>query len=493
MDLLTNHGFDDNHFPLNPDWRYFVNHKEPPDANQLCNQFSGVDENTESLSCTGDPVEFDGPGSFLGIFTSLAEIGCPFGRGSPVGSSSEVKEFESFHGHVNWEPATYEGPLKWEGHSKPIWDDEYSMSLRTPNGAGGTVPSSDGIHLEFDSAHTIDQFGESFWWSQLRSKVDQSPIETSGKPAAEAIDGHLAVVTGLIGLDTAHAVKAESHPVYAMAIRTDTRAAETGGIDKWALFARNSGNEGFCSHKDHELPPGPLRVRIPWLNTFTRGRGPAAIQVYSPASHVDVLGNSSEVFYENVEHPGVAAHVIPGQGVVIEFDLSTPASEEPQYFGTVDLKWTPGEPAKLARSSSRGAHESPAASGRSSAATKGGESADVERLMTRLLNGLSRRARLGVEAYVGHRRKQLITKRLRTRAYRVPIETGGPQGPVLTRLLAMNEFVPGRPDHAVLELGKAQRTALCRAYKANKHPGPIIRAACKRKAPKRKAAPRKAR
>ncbi len=470
MDLVADHGLDDNKFPLNPDWGYFVEHKYPPDALNACGHFYGA------LSCTSQPVEYDGPG-----FASAADVLCPFGR------DSSLREFLSFHGHVNWEPATYEGTLSWESHAAPIEDDEYSIDLKTPNRAGATADNGvtaaafEGIHMEFDSAETINNFEDSPWWEELKKKVDESPDENRG-PAAEAINGHLAVATGLIGLDTAHTPKAESHPVYAMAIQTDRKSAMAGDVDKWAVFARNWGNEGYCSSSDHIQPGGWLTVRIPWLRFAARGRAVSA-------TRVNVLG-SSDVKYENIDHPGVAAHEIPGEGVTVSFDLPKVGLKRrlglglgPYYYGTVDLKWTFGPPVAIARSSSGPAPDIPATRKRSSAAKE--EESDVQVKAGRLFRRLPRATRLRAEAFVRHRFIALTFRRPRLghRQPRIRIAMGGP---LIAPLRTINEFVSPPLDPAVIALGKAQRTALCIAYK-NRVPG--YRAMC-RSTKRRAARPR---
>ena len=61
------------------------------------------------------------------------------------------------------------------------------------------------------------------------------------------VDGHDTVVTGLIGLDTAHTITTESHPVYAMAINEDnpTIRQYNASDEAWAIFLRNWGNEAL--------------------------------------------------------------------------------------------------------------------------------------------------------------------------------------------------------------------------------------------------------
>jgi hypothetical protein len=451
MDLVPDHGFDDNLLPFNPDWAYFVENGRAPDANQLCGQFEGA------LSCTSQPVEYDAPG-----VDTVAYFVCPAGRGS---------YFSSFHGHVNWEPATYEGTLSWESHSAWYEDDDYSIDLKTPNRAGATAARLEGIHLEFDSDETIDHFDSSPWWHQFHKKVDHSDAAAAG-----AINGHLAVVTGLVGLDTAHSVSTESHPVYAMAIQTDRQSALAGGTDRWAIFARNWGNEGYCSQHNHTLPPGPLTVRIPWL------KGATGVRAVLPGSSATQVALTGYELHTNINHEeSVALRVIPGQGVLFTFDLSTPASREPLYWGTIDLKWTFSPPAAVAQSASGPAPESPLASGRSAAASNEGEKSDVESKAGRLFRRLPRTTRLRALALFRRRLVALAVRPVRS----VQMAMGGP---LVAPLRTIEAFVSPPLSPAFVAQGKAQRAALCVAYK-NRVPG--YRTMCR--STKRKAARPKAR
>src|SRR5205823_7929646 len=120
--------------------------------------------------------------------------------------NSVAYPLERFRGHINWEPATYEGTLQWEEHAPPGTDDEYSLQLYPFNLDGVTAGNNggDSLHIEFDSDETIDHFDDNFWWYEFHAGVDDSDA------AAHAfIDGSLAEVTGLVGLDTVHTPAAE--------------------------------------------------------------------------------------------------------------------------------------------------------------------------------------------------------------------------------------------------------------------------------------------
>jgi hypothetical protein len=426
MDLVPNHGFDDNLFPLNPDWAFKLQAGHAPDALQLCGGFPSAKPNVPWFPlgqppCTSQPTTLDEPG-----FGTMAQIACPYGR-HPY--------FDSIHGHYNWEPATYEGTLTWDeaiGHSPPGTDDEYSLGLTTDNLDGATKSNPDGIHIEFDSDETIDRF-QTPWWEQFHHAVD-----AHNGSAGPFVQGHLAEVTGLIGLDTAHDPAAESHPVYSLAIQTNRSSALAGKIDRWAIFARTWGNEGYCSDDNHTLPPGPLTVRIPWLDNSNGIRPNSVIGVR-------VLGSSS--FHTNLDNGGIRAAVIPNKGVLITFDLSAKASSEPLYDGTVDLQWILGPPTNVPQTIQR-------------PVTPRGEDqedSDVEPSVGRLWKHLPSRTRRRALALLPNPHPEPDTKHVRI------VMTEAPTAP----LRKADAYIPARRDHEVNARGKAQRRALCRAYNSH--------------------------
>ena len=82
----------------------------------------------------------------------------------------------------------------------------------------------------------------SSWWNSFHSAVDQGG-SGAVSPGGRMVSNKGAVVAGLIGLDSEHGAYSELHPTYAMAIHTDSSVTD----DQWAFFARNWGDEGFCS------------------------------------------------------------------------------------------------------------------------------------------------------------------------------------------------------------------------------------------------------
>ncbi len=291
LDLVWD-AVDDNGIPLNPRWGYQVDHAgAPPDVHALCPK-------PNQPPCTTQAPSLDTPGILAGVICA-------------IGATTDI------HGHVNWMPATYEGPITWESHSNPIADDDYNFRLLTPNGAGLTssTPKTLGLGLEFDSTETIDHF-DTPWWNAFHKAVDKSD-----KDAQALVNGSYAIVTGLLGLDCEHSCATELHPVYVMAIRVkDDPADET-----WAIFVRNWGNEGFCSQSQHylDLFNNTYTLRLPWRS------GASAVTVTE--SLFKTTANA------RVSGPSVAYGA--EQGVVLTFSLPRP-EDRGRVNGEVHLRWT---------------------------------------------------------------------------------------------------------------------------------------------------------
>jgi sugar lactone lactonase YvrE len=436
MDLLPVNGFDDNLFPFNPDWAGFVlsGRRQPPFPIDECGQFPTANPSDWGAFCTTQQVSTDQGNHGSGYV-------CNMGRDPS----------SSFHGHVNWEPATYEGRLQWFEHS-PGTDDDYSLDLHTFNLDGVTAANNGGnsIHIEFDSDETIDHFDDSEPWHSFHLAVDDESPQS-----AHYIDGDLAEVTGLVGVDAAHTPAAELHPVYAMAVQLDRNAALSGHNDEWMIFARNWGDEGYCSSHDHPIPAGPITVRIPWLNG---ARGVNLIAQPRPATGVKNVGSFFESM--NTAHPAITERVLPGEGVLLTFDLSTDPSNEPEYWGHIYLKWTftPHQlPVGGLPAGSPGNRAPTPAVHRPSVGDN-----DVEGVIAALIHRLSLNVRTTLLASIPP--LHVITHR----AKRVRIRMRPP--PIAPLVKPGAFFLATLTDHAVLKRDSAQLRALCRAYR-NRLPG----------------------
>jgi len=170
-------------------------------------------------------------------------------------------------GHDNWREATATGPIFWNGHDTGFGDDDYNIKIQTRDvpdtiyvsGVTRGNSGADGnpirmIKGEFDSDETVDfdEFDNIPWWKGFHDAVDEGDgfFDDGGAAARAKIDGHFAIMSGLVGLDVYHLPPAsELHPVHALAIRIHKDV--TPGDDAWAFFVRNWGDEGYCSSDQH--------------------------------------------------------------------------------------------------------------------------------------------------------------------------------------------------------------------------------------------------
>ena len=282
---------DANGFLLNPKWSWQVDHPgEFPDADKQCFSLPGVFSNP---SCTTQSPSIDDPSGWNGFW-------CAEGAQ------------HSIHGHVNWMPATWQGPASWDGHSSPGTDDDYNINVVPPAGEGLTVSSEGHIHAEFDSDETIDHF-RTPWWNSFHAAVDRDDAS-----ARAMIDGKFAIVVGLTGLDCEHGCATELHPVYALAIHVNDNPLD----DTWAIFVRNWGNEGYCSQYQHPLDTNRIAFFIP--------------RAAATAVHV----NAASTFLTNSnEAAGPFVSLASGQGATVEFRLPDP-EKQARINGELHLQWT---------------------------------------------------------------------------------------------------------------------------------------------------------
>lgn len=293
------------------------------------------------------------------------------------------------HGHVNWFPATYTGKICFHNFSFP--DMDYTFSLQPDGNAGLTrwnhpsiphpkKPEPDPkyakcgpdhnqpcdpkvIHVEFDSRETIERF-VSDGWNAIKDHASPCKFQKfkSCKPelARKDIELKQAVVVGLVGLDSEHAIYSELHPVYAMAVQMSDMRPDGSWLDddKWLVFARDRGNEGACSSgQQFEIfnlrQPGTLQLLIPApKNRIVTG-------VSFTGNTQFFTNNSSSVTATYYDHLFAdPAYTTNNSGVLLSFDLRGCPPEDgepcsPLIEGEIHLKWesTPavsGQPHGLA-------------------------------------------------------------------------------------------------------------------------------------------------
>ncbi len=235
-----------------------------------------------------------------------------------------------FGGHVNWFPITVEGSAFWGDHSGVVQqifgDDDYTFSF-TSDAPGNplSVNGRNGLHIEFDSDETIDHF-TSAEWSAFHAAVDNDD-----KALAEKyFDGHT-ILTGMYGLDTDH-MKAELHPLFAMATRRDANNFENGANDEaWLMFVRNVGDEGFCSHLLWSAQFEDYTFRLPWRTGMT------SVQVDQGKTSFDGTDGTSGPSVRFV--PPTVPRQPASEGVYVTFHLG-PVSGFPFVDGTLHLIWS---------------------------------------------------------------------------------------------------------------------------------------------------------
>ena len=306
MDLVSNGSVDANGIPLNPRWGLQVTQPGAiPNPVELCFDVPGWFDNP---ICTVQRPSID---TAIGIKGAI----CGIGATTPI------------PGHVNWFPSTYQGPIYWDGK---FWSDQdYNIRLVPPDQSGLTTAAGEAILCEFDSRETVNHFVTP-WWKGLRRAANLG-LRARGRAL---LDGRRAVVTGLLGVDCEHGCGSELHPVWLLGVQASSDATR----DMWAIFARNWGNEGFCSSAQHhlELVAHRLTVTLPWREGATGVR----------------LGFRTR-FFANVEGVRGWWTPVPGQHVNVTFQLPAPEAHG-RIHGELVLNWSgaaaPAErPASAAR------------------------------------------------------------------------------------------------------------------------------------------------
>lgn len=232
--------------------------------------------------------------------------------------------------HVNWHriPVTFTGYWWWSHKSPWAEDDDYNFYFFPPDGAGATdrgERNPGGIMTEFDSGKTIDHFHTS-WWTELRDAVDDESDR-----AGHLVNGKYGIVAGRWGLDCAHDCYAEIHPVWAMALLAKDDPYE----DRWSMFLRPWGDQGFCGNKNHyirfrvengkevytfELPWRPGASSVKWSQEF----------LCNGACSLSVKPLPGEAVLVSLKYPAGADKArINGQ---LKLNWSYPAGTSPGYY-----------------------------------------------------------------------------------------------------------------------------------------------------------------
>jgi hypothetical protein len=371
FDVLSDNLPDPNGLPFNPQWSWQLRpeNKDKIPSTSLCHDFSAR------------PTVLDIPQPYMAPnFTDCTDqadsttVDLPTGINDVLCHIIKIPYFDdTFSGHLNWFPVTVEGHAGWGDHGA---DDDYTFTFtfadaqcdKTNNKfAGNRLSVNDrcGLHVEFDSDETIDNYTEVDEWTALHQAVDTwkdakanaaacaatgptrctnlAQLQEMAAAAKEAVktrfDGHT-ILTGMFGLDGEHDMKAEVHPLFAMSTLRD-KFENDPSDEVWLMFARNQGDEGFCSSQIWGAGFEDYTVRLPW---------------HSGMTDVDVNWDKTKfVGTDGTAGPTVAVLPPPSPeaGVYITFHLGPPvhstyvfdpSASVPFIYGALHLIWRAARP-----------------------------------------------------------------------------------------------------------------------------------------------------
>jgi hypothetical protein len=458
---VVSSGLDSNGLPYNPLWSWQTrpeNQGKIPDTS-MCHNFS------TRGSTLGVPDEFMSP--YLADCTDQADMStvdqpielnatlCNYGTTPYLG--------DTFAGHVNWFPLTIEGNAGWGDHSGypfPFGDDDYTFTYTSEGQSNPlSVNGRSGLHVEFDSDETIDNF-TSDEWVAFHQAVDNDNAR------AKLLFGGHTILTGMFGLDGEHGMKAELHPLYALATRRD--GFENDPTDEvWLMFVRNQGDEGYCSSQIWDAGFEDYTFRLPWL--------PGMVSVDVNWDKTQFVGT------DGTSGPTVSVLPPPSQaaGVYVKFHLGPavrssyafdPGASIPFINGALHLIWGgtrvahPVAPTRAGSLGERGVTTS-SPSRRPPTATAGGareapiEVDDVEQKLRAAINQLPAAQRPQVEKarFLASTRTAAVHRLSPTRS--VTRMTQPPPVPRIARLHA----IKAGPATRKLARDEEQMRALCAA------------------------------
>ena len=244
--------------------------------------------------------------------------------------------------HVNWFGVTYSTPsqsdvlaptqsIEWEAQTCEPDDYDYNMNLNRDDQAGYAAGEEGRLHMEFDFRETINHFTTP-WWRQFHKAVENDNCVPHGGGGRQ-IDGSAAIVTALMGFDTAHGFGVELHPVWALAMNVNPQGSTDD--DTWVFFVRNWGNEGPCGGSQEFIyfPNNQYTFRLPWNLPWRAG-----------ATSATVIPNF-EGYHTQGPPPSVengAIRIVPGVGIFVTFALDAPRQDGSVWNGELHVQWIGG-------------------------------------------------------------------------------------------------------------------------------------------------------
>jgi hypothetical protein len=321
---------DPNGFLMNPAWRGEA--ARSPDIEKRC-RFRVVTGNLEEralVTTRGRCLSADER-----ALVTLNEPASTLGLGFVCASNSQIGDVR---GHINWFPVTATGQLRWVSFSHgPGEDNDLSFDFSTPqpnavtSGNPGGFGGRPAYHIELyyfetlsrlDATRSRSRGRRESWWHVLSDSLENN------KAMHRLVDGRLALVTGLFGLDGVHDFQAELHPAFAMSVLIDTARTAAGRLrERWAVMVRNRGGEGDCAYGSL-----PMTVSSAEMQTFVldlrRWPGAGAPEVTLGASWISDPGRTPRA-RADAEHLYVA------------FSYPAPEAGAPAYLflGTIEIEW----------------------------------------------------------------------------------------------------------------------------------------------------------
>jgi FG-GAP-like repeat len=329
-------GTDPNGFPLNPQWRWQL-YNPPPNTSVTAQSKTPDAETCHFFSAAPGGADISFVPSFSDCTDQTNQVNQPWGWNAVVCAAGTVF---GFPGHVNWRTATFHGAFSFGDHN--LGDDDYDNSLYVP-GYPAMMNGRDSQHVEFDSDETIDYFNTP-WWNEFHNAVSPGwGTGVIGTPAKGLLHDAEAIVTGMFGVDCEHdGCKSEIHPVFTLA----AHVFDNPDNDTWAMFLRNTGDEGYCSSNVVQDNFTSYTFRLPW-----RTKEP------TPWTSVEVLWgpdqstctqsqeSQAESCFEQLDPPGGATGptitYLVGQWVNVTFTFPAP-TDTPLIDGELHLRWGRG-------------------------------------------------------------------------------------------------------------------------------------------------------
>ncbi|PYX30482.1 MAG: hypothetical protein DMG80_12150 [Acidobacteria bacterium] len=146
-------------FPLNPRWKWQVDHEGSPNPS-ICHYFSNGDGDPSYADCTNQTHEENLPEDFNGWWCRAKNW---------VG--------EGFPGHLNWFASTYQGQASWTDSNA---DDDYNVAL-VSSGALGVMAGRVDLHTEFDADEMDIEDFVGPWWNAIYEDLFAGENATSRK------------------------------------------------------------------------------------------------------------------------------------------------------------------------------------------------------------------------------------------------------------------------------------------------------------------------